>query len=187
VIHTRLAAAGPTGHAALELLALCEPLPLADAEAAAGIETLASLEDAGLIHAHQDGLRTYLTLAHPLYGEILRTGIPESRRHVLLLQQVDRLEARSIHRHDDALRAATWRLAATGTADSALLLHVAALARHAHDYQQVIPLLNALPDEHHGTTTECSTARRTTNSATTTRPSPSSPRPTSRPGLMPSG
>ena len=50
---------------------------------------------------------------------------------------------------DDALRLATWTLAATGTADSALLAQAALLARHAHDYPQVITLLRAIPDARH--------------------------------------
>ena len=51
---------------------------------------------------------------------------------------------------DDALRLAVWRLAATSTADPALLVQAAALARHAHNYEQAIVLLEALPEADRG-------------------------------------
>ena len=49
---------------------------------------------------------------------------------------------------------AIWRLAATGTADPALLTQAAMPARHAHDLPQTIALLEALPDKHQTTATD---------------------------------
>ncbi|MFE2139845.1 helix-turn-helix transcriptional regulator, partial [Streptomyces sp. NPDC059466] len=153
VVGARLATAAPTGHPVLELLALCEPLPPADAEALAPPRALAALEQAALIHVVQDRRRVTVTLAHPLYGEVLRAGLPVLRRRTLLLDQAARVEARGARRRGDLLRVATWRLAATGTADPALLVQAAVLARHAHDYQQTVALLTALPEKHHTTAT----------------------------------
>ncbi|MER6434380.1 helix-turn-helix transcriptional regulator [Streptomyces sp900105245] len=141
LIAARLAAADPAGREVLELLALCEPLPLADLAATAP----ARLESAGLIRIHQDYQRTTATLAHPLYGEALRAGLPALRRHRLLLDQAERTRARGARRREDALHLATWQLAATGTADPALLVRAATLARHAQDFRQVAELLGALP------------------------------------------
>ncbi|WP_329319987.1 MULTISPECIES: hypothetical protein [unclassified Streptomyces] len=84
---------------------------------------------------------------------MLRAGLPVLRRRTLLLDQAARVEARGARRRGDLLRVATWRLAATGTADPALLVQAAALARHAHDYQQTVALLTALPEKHHTTAT----------------------------------
>ncbi|MET7458510.1 LuxR C-terminal-related transcriptional regulator [Streptomyces sp. NPDC005574] len=145
LIAARLAAADPVGRPVLELLALCGPLPLADAEATASLEAVADLEQSGLIRSTQDGKRTIVALTHPLYGEVLRAGLPAMRRRTLLLQQVERTEACGVGRREDPLHIATWRLAATGTADPALLSQAATLARHAHDYAKVIVLLSALP------------------------------------------
>ncbi|MGW1616649.1 LuxR C-terminal-related transcriptional regulator [Streptomyces sp. NPDC002285] len=151
LISTRLASASPAGRRALELLALCEPLPLAHAEAEASPQALAELEEAGLIHILHDRRRITVTLAHSLYEEVLRAGLPVRRRRLLLLEQAARVEAHGARRRDDTLDIATWHLAATGTADPALLTRAAALARHAHDYRQVTTLLQALPNQHHTT------------------------------------
>ncbi|MFC4506893.1 MULTISPECIES: AAA family ATPase [Streptomyces] len=149
VIGARLAGADSAGRPVLELLALCEPLPLADAEALAPSRVVAGLEQAGLIRVTQDRRRTTVSLAHPLYGEVLRAGLPVLRRRALLLDQAARTEARGARRRGDLLRIATWRLGATGTADPALLVQAAVLARHAHDYAQAVALLEAVPDDHH--------------------------------------
>ncbi|MFF3062669.1 LuxR C-terminal-related transcriptional regulator [Streptomyces sp. NPDC057909] len=153
LITARLRAAPSAARSALELLALCEPLPLAHAEAVATPEVLAELEKARLIRVRLDRRRISVTLAHPLYGEILRADIPALRRRILLLQQAERVETQGARRRDDALYLATWHMAATGTANPHLLTQAAPLARHAHDYPQVIALLNAVPEQHQTTTT----------------------------------
>ncbi|WP_188114424.1 ATP-binding protein, partial [Streptomyces apricus] len=153
LIAGRLASAGAAGRAVLELLALCGPLSLIDAEALAAPEEVMALEQAGLIRVTQLRRRTSVSLAHPLYGEALRAGLPVLRRRHLLLEQAARVEVRGARRREDPLHTATWRLAATGTADPGLLLQAAVLARHAHDYHQVIALLQALPEEHSTMTT----------------------------------
>ncbi|MFJ5309762.1 LuxR C-terminal-related transcriptional regulator [Streptomyces sp. NPDC088350] len=147
-IGARLAAAGTRGRPVLELLALCEPLPLADAEALAPPQVTAALEQAGLIRVDQDRRRTTVSLAHPLYGEVLRAWMPVLRRRALLLDQAARVQARGARRRGDLLLIASWRLAATGTADPALLAQAAVLARHAHDLPQTVALLEALPEKH---------------------------------------
>ncbi|MGW8358831.1 LuxR C-terminal-related transcriptional regulator [Streptomyces wedmorensis] len=152
LIGTRLDTSGPAARPLLELLALCEPLSLAHAEAvASSSQTLADLESAGLIFVREDRRRSTITLAHPLYGEILRASLPELRRRRLLLEQTERVKEHGARRRDDVLHIASWHLTATGTADPDLLIQAAALARHAHDYQQVLTLLDALPEQHHTT------------------------------------
>ncbi len=145
LIGARMATAGSEGRPAIELLALCGPLPLADVEQVAPTETLLDLERAGLISAVTDGRRTNLSLAHPMYAEVARSKIPALRQRVLLLGQVERIEALGMCRREDALHVASWRLATTGAADPQLLAEAAVLARHAHDHEQVVALLGALP------------------------------------------
>ncbi|WP_405975197.1 LuxR C-terminal-related transcriptional regulator [Streptomyces sp. NBC_00988] len=154
MISTRLAAADPAGRPVLELLALCEPLSLTYAEALAPPQVIAALEQAGLIRVAQDRRRTTVSLAHPLYGEVLRAGLPLLRRRALLLDQAARVQARGARRRGDLLHIATWQLAATGTADPTLLAQAAVLARHAHDLPQTVALLKALPEEHRTTATD---------------------------------
>ncbi|MEU6082064.1 LuxR family transcriptional regulator [Streptomyces sp. NPDC047108] len=147
LISTRLAAAGPAGRPVLELLALCEPLSVADVELKAPPEVLIGLEEAGLIRSVHDGRRTGVTLVHPLYAEVLRSTIPTLRRREVLLRRAARIESFGVRRRGDALRVASWRLAATGTADPGLLFRAAAFARLAHDDRQVVALLQAIPED----------------------------------------
>ncbi|MFG2606546.1 LuxR C-terminal-related transcriptional regulator [Streptomyces sp. NPDC048514] len=151
LIQARLNGAGPQARPLLELLALCGPVSLADAEQHCTAAVLAELQDAGLIESRTDRRRVTLALSHPLYGEMLRDRISVLRRRSLLMSQAERTSAAGARRRDDALHLAVWRLAATGSAEPALLVQAAALARQAHDYQQVVTLLEALPDRHHTT------------------------------------
>ncbi|MDQ1040391.1 tetratricopeptide (TPR) repeat protein [Streptomyces sp. V3I8] len=151
VIGARLAAAGATGRPALELPALCESLPLADAEAVVRPQVMAALEQAGLIRVVQDRRRTTVLLTHPLYGEVLRAGLPAPSSPAAGPGRTRR-DPRCAPRRRP-VRVATWRLTATGTADPALLSQAAAVARHAHDYPQTVALLQALPEKHHTTAT----------------------------------
>ena len=147
LINSRLRSAPEAAKELLELLALCESLPLADAVTVATMPVMITLEETGLIMVQQDRRRTTVTLAHPLYAEVLRTRLPALRRRMLLLSQVDRVTAHGLRRHDDALRVATWLLAATGRADADLLVRAALLARHAHDYRQAATLLEAVTED----------------------------------------
>ncbi|HTJ67657.1 MAG TPA: LuxR family transcriptional regulator [Actinospica sp.] len=141
LIGARLAAAPPAARTVLDLLALCEPVPLADAEAVVGMDVLVALETAALIRTRTDQQGTTLALAHPLYAEILRAQLTPLRKRKLLLDQVGR--------ETDTRRIAAWQLEATGSAEPALLIEAAALARHAHDYRQARDLLGALADHDH--------------------------------------
>jgi DNA-binding CsgD family transcriptional regulator len=149
LIKKRLTSTSIASRALLNLLALCEPVSLTDAQSVASMPTLLSLEEADLIHVTVDQRRTALSLAHPLYGEALRAELSPSHRHEVLLQQAERTEAHGARRRDDPLHIASWRLEATATAAPALLLQAAELARHSHDYVQVITLLDALPEKYH--------------------------------------
>ncbi len=78
-----------------------------------------------------------MTLSHPLYGEIVRARMPVLTRRRLLLEHADHIDAYGGRRREDPIRVATARLEATGTADVALLLKAARLARYGHDFAQV--------------------------------------------------
>nr|WSX77900.1 LuxR C-terminal-related transcriptional regulator [Streptomyces sp. NBC_00899] len=153
LISARLAAVTGPARTVLELLALCQPVALADAQAVSGLDTLIGLDESGLTRVHQDGRRTTVSLAHPLYGEVVRDGLPEPRRRDLLLRHIERVQAHGGRRRSDAAQLAALHLAATGTADPELLVRAAMVGRHAHDYRQVDALLSALPDSHRTSST----------------------------------
>ncbi|MFF2210607.1 LuxR C-terminal-related transcriptional regulator [Streptomyces antibioticus] len=149
LIATRLAHAPRSAVGAVELLALCEPVALTDIEEVAGAEEVLELERHGHIRLVRDHRRHTVVLTHPLYGEVVRASLPELRRKAILLSQAERVEARGARRQDDPLQLASWRLSATGTADPEQLELAAALARHSHDYPQVVRLSRALPADRH--------------------------------------
>ncbi|MFJ8589649.1 LuxR C-terminal-related transcriptional regulator [Streptomyces sp. NPDC093595] len=149
LVCSRLEAAGPAGRPVLDLLSLCQNISLHDARVYASEQCLMSLQQAGLIEVVQEHRRTKLSLAHPMYSEVLRARMPALRTRQLLLEQVQRVETYGVRRRDDALHVAAWRLAATGVADPQLLHEAALLAHYAHDYSQVVSLLTAIPDCDH--------------------------------------
>ena len=114
-----------------------EPTGLAILEAVVGRDALEALDRWGLLTVRADGRRQQVTLAHPLYGEILRATMPGLTRRRLLLELADRIEAHGARRREDAIRVATARLEATGSADPELLLRAARLARYGQDFTQV--------------------------------------------------
>jgi len=128
------------GRDLVELVAVCEPVPLAEAERVATPAELADMEAAGLLRVDRDGSRTTLSFAHPMYAEVARAAVPVLRRRAILLEQAERTEAYG-------LRTAAFRLAATGTADPELLRRAATVARHAHDYRHTVTLLRAIPED----------------------------------------
>jgi DNA-binding CsgD family transcriptional regulator/tetratricopeptide (TPR) repeat protein len=143
LVEARIGGLDAVARAALELLALCQPVGLGELEARFGLTTLEALEREGLIALRTDGRRESVRLNHPLHGEVLRASIPALRSRAILLEQAEALEAWGARRREDPLRIATWRLAATGRADPDLLLRAARLARYTRDFRQAANLARA--------------------------------------------
>jgi hypothetical protein len=122
---------------ALDILAVWEPAGLVALEAIVAPGRLEMLDRSGLLAVRADRRRQQVTLAHPLYGEILRARMSALTRRRLLLEHADRIDALGARRREDAIRVATARLEASGTSDPALLLRAARLARYGHDFTQV--------------------------------------------------
>ena len=108
-----------------------------------GREQLELLDRAGLLTVRLDGRRQIVTLSHPMHGEILRARMPALTRRRLLLEHADHLEAHGARRREDAIRSATARLEASGSADPDLLVGSARLARYGHDFATVERLARA--------------------------------------------
>ncbi|MEW2812217.1 LuxR C-terminal-related transcriptional regulator [Streptomyces massasporeus] len=146
VMRTRLDRVVGPRRRVLELLSLCGPLPL-DAVSAepCGQEDVEALEEQGLVRVRVDGRRTVCAVDHPLFGEVVRRSIPSARRRDLFREQADRLAAQGPHRREDALRLASWRLAAGLPVGLPTLLAAARIARHVRDYPAVVKLLAGVP------------------------------------------
>jgi DNA-binding CsgD family transcriptional regulator len=71
---------------------------------------LAAAEESGLVVAELDGARLEMRLAHPLYGDVLRAGLPASRSRYLFRRLAEMALAMPMRRRDDKLRAAVWQV-----------------------------------------------------------------------------
>ncbi|MFJ9250455.1 LuxR C-terminal-related transcriptional regulator [Streptomyces sp. NPDC101776] len=149
LIAGRIAAAPPAVRPLLESLAFCRALSLSDATALADRADLEQLERSGIVEISVHGARVTVTLAHPLYGEVIAAGTSALQRYDLALRQAARIESHGLRRRDDALHVAAWRLAATGTATPDLLRQAAAIAMNSNDNEQAIELLTAIKTDQH--------------------------------------
>jgi DNA-binding CsgD family transcriptional regulator len=136
-VRARLEVLDEGARAALDLVALWEPVGLAMLDAAIGAPTVEELERSSFIRVRTGDRRQAVTVAHPVYGEVLRRGLPATTRRRLLLDLVETIRGRGARRREDPVTLATAYLDATGTADSELLLSAAWLARFSGDYLQV--------------------------------------------------
>lgn len=133
LIEARLAEVVDPSRMVLEALAFGQPLGVPCLLHVVDARRLEALEQRGLIVTAYDGRRLEATLAHPLYGEVIRTRIPALRGQAVLRRLADRVEVVGARRRDDALRFATWRLNAGGTMTPELMVSAAKTARSRWD------------------------------------------------------
>ena len=134
IVRERVRDASGDARAALELLAVWEPIGLAELESVVGAVAVEELDRAGLLDVGLDRLRQPVRLAHPLHSEVIRSSLSTLTRRRLLLDGVRRIEGFGARRRGDRLRIAVARVEASGTADAELLLAAARVARQAHDH-----------------------------------------------------
>lgn len=130
LVRARLDAAGLAGRAVAELVACGEPVPLAMVEDREGVT---AAERAGLLELVVDRRRTAVRLAHPVYGEVLRSAVPPIRSRAIYRELLQALRKTPMLRRDDLLRMATWQLAAGEPADPEVLVPAARQAAARHD------------------------------------------------------
>lgn len=106
LVKARFATLSKPDMTALTHIAFGEPLGPGELSSTADIDVLASLEEAQLIVAAQDGRRTVLRLAHPMYGEVVRANTPYLKRRAILSRLADDLAATGGHRRGDLIRLA---------------------------------------------------------------------------------
>jgi DNA-binding CsgD family transcriptional regulator len=134
IVTRRMGSLSDEERAALELLALGEPLRLAEAEELTGLDVLEALEQRGMIGIEPGREDSVVRLAQPLYGDVLRSELPVLRARGLQLQLAQVVGKRSPLTSDDALRIARWRLAAGSDVPRQLLLDAAGAAVGTGDF-----------------------------------------------------
>jgi DNA-binding CsgD family transcriptional regulator len=134
VIEARLGGLGQDERSFLELLALGEPLGTAEVQALGEEAMVDSLGHRGLLSSALDGRRLEVRLAHPLYGEVLRTRLGPLRTRRLLRTLAETVQGTGARRRGDVLRVATWRLDAGGELPAELMLEAGRQARALFDF-----------------------------------------------------
>lgn len=112
LVDHRLSGMTPDDRVALLHLAFAEPCGPGEVASVAEADRLMSLERAGLIRSELDGERLVLRLAHPLFGEVLRSATPNLQRRAALAALARDLERSGACRRSDLVKLA--RLAVDG-------------------------------------------------------------------------
>jgi DNA-binding CsgD family transcriptional regulator len=142
LVSSRLSGVRPRDRAALETLAIAEPLDLDVLADIAGTAVVEALEESGLIRVESAAGLSRAKLAHPLYAQWLRSALPHSRRKRLAAALAVRLDAVP---DIDPLRTAMVRVEAGLATDPTRLLEAGRIAAR-HDWQLAHTLLRAAVD-----------------------------------------
>jgi DNA-binding CsgD family transcriptional regulator len=145
LIKARLAGLTPEHRRLLEALAYGEPLGPAGLEPWGGTVLAEQLETAGLVSSWMNGRRLEFGLAHPLYGDALRTEGSAARARSITLKLAETVETAGLRRGQDTLRVATWRLVA-GEPNADLMIDAARMARWRYDFDLAERLVHAALD-----------------------------------------
>ncbi|HEY2668732.1 MAG TPA: LuxR C-terminal-related transcriptional regulator [Actinomycetota bacterium] len=112
MIAARVGNLDPDEAALMEVIALGEPVSATLLETLFSPATLEAAERRGMAVVDRHGRRLSVRLAHPLYGEAVRSRCPALRARAIHRQLADGLEAAGARRSDDLLRLVTARLEA---------------------------------------------------------------------------
>ena len=143
LIEARLADVHDPERVIMDALAFGQRLGVVCLQTVAKAETLERMEARGLIVTAYDGRRLEASLAHPLYGEVIRARIPALRSQLLRQSLANRVQFVGAKRREDALRFATWRLDAGGDMAPDLMVTAAVTARNRWDLRLAARLAEA--------------------------------------------
>ena len=128
LVAERLRGLDDTHHHAAELLAVAGEAALDMIAAVVGHDILEDLERRGLLTVRSSGRRADVSLAHPLFAEVLLRQLPALRARRLRRDLADALEAVGARRRDDRMRLVAWRIDGGGDVDPESVLDAARLA-----------------------------------------------------------
>ena len=146
LIAVRLSGRSDAEQRALELLALGEPLRVSELVALTGARQVAAIEARGLVNLGDGSPSAPATLAHPLYGETIRTALPAFTARQIRQILADTVAGRGDPETGDSLRVARWLLEAGEPIPAATLLEGAAAANLAGDPQLGVRLARRAVD-----------------------------------------
>jgi DNA-binding CsgD family transcriptional regulator/tetratricopeptide (TPR) repeat protein len=150
VVELRLAPLGRRERAALELLAVGEPLGIDVFERMVGIDLVDDLERQELVRVWRDERREEASLFHPLYRDLIREAMSAGRLADAQGQLAEAVEQAGGRRRGDLLRVALWRIAGPADARPEILLAAAAEAEARFDAELAERLARAAVDQDGG-------------------------------------
>jgi DNA-binding CsgD family transcriptional regulator len=109
----------------LELIALGEPVPVADLAASSGVEVVERLERQRLVEVRAEDGHPVVWMSHPLHGEILRDELQPLRRSLLVGRLCDLLEAKEARTTTEDIQLARWWIDAGRPGDPAVVRRAA--------------------------------------------------------------
>lgn len=109
VVGSRIGGLDDVERDALEVLAVGEPVPVSHVNELFSPEVISWLERRGLVSFRHESAGDQLRVAHPLFGEVVRAGVPTLRLTEIQRRLADAFQARDELRAEDTLRVATWR------------------------------------------------------------------------------
>lgn len=146
LVSQRIGQLSSTVQRAAELLALGEPLGVTVLEQLTSAAVMDELDRRNLIVSEEDGRRTQIRLAHPLYGEVLRGQTPPHRRRRYCRDLAAAIQRTGMHRREDLARVGGWRLEAGDLTDPQFLLSAADHAILTMDFTLAARLAQAACD-----------------------------------------
>lgn len=150
LVEYRLASVEGSDRDALDALALAGEIGLELLADLVGDAVVDDLDRRGLIALRTDRRRLQASLAHPLYGDLLRAELSLLRSRRLRGRLADAVEERGARRRDDRVRLVAWR-STDEQADPMLLLDAARLALLGDDDATAQELLDRIPVEQRST------------------------------------
>lgn len=145
----RMATLSDEERESLELLAVGEPIGLDLLETMVDGAVLETLEDRALIRVEQEQRRNMVRLAHPIYGEILRSALGRVRHRRLSRRHAEALASVGARRRDDAARLVHFQIDGGMAPDIEMVMASARLARHHADWPTTAALSRAAMDAGH--------------------------------------
>lgn len=135
LIRSRLGSLVGTERRGVDLLAVAGSLLVDDLAELVGSSTVADLERSQAVRTSQVGDHWVASLAHPMYGEVLRTELSGMTERELKRDLADLFEARGASTPDDLSKLAAWRLDSGGEVAAGVLLAAGRLALMGRDIE----------------------------------------------------
>ena len=143
LIGTRLDRLSDEQRAAMEVVAIAEPITVSALEGVVAAGAIDGLERDALVEVRREGARRVVRVGHPLYGEVLRARTPTGRTDAVRVAIADAIETTGMRRVDDVLRVASFRVDGGAPTRPELLVRAARRAWSMHDTHLVEQLVTA--------------------------------------------